>query len=459
VFHTRADICAGAPYYMAPEVLRGEPPSVSSDIYAFGLVIDEMVTRSRAFTIESHQALYQQKLQDGAVPPGARSSDLPPAWEQAILRCIESEPARRYASAFEVYQELAGTDAPPRPASRPFAVVATQTRQSVQGSALRSLAVRRRRLIPIAIAIPVLGGFVALSSIVSRPLNTSVVVYPTTNLSSRTEYDYLCKGTTNELIRRLSQVRQLRIIPVYEPRAKAPRSPENVRFSLDSQLQESGQRVRFSVQLMENRDGTVVWSSKFDRELGDPLELQSDIAGQMVEAMEARVVFGASAQETRGPLALAGMALRRYMGLEAALPRPPTTSSAALESYMRGRDLWDERSVPAALAAMQYFERALKEDPKFSLAYAAMADTLTVLMEYNYAPAVGLLSRARTFAEQAVAIGPDVAENYVSLAAVRQVSWDWKRAEDNYRTAIRLHPALARAHLVRRAPAPIRQVR
>lgn len=62
MFETRTNLQAGAPYFMAPELLMGERPSFASDVYAFGLVIDEMVTRSRAYTAESLHFLLYQKM-------------------------------------------------------------------------------------------------------------------------------------------------------------------------------------------------------------------------------------------------------------------------------------------------------------------------------------------------------------------------------------------------------------
>jgi serine/threonine protein kinase len=56
-FESQLEFQAGAPYFMAPELLRGQRPSAASDIYSFGLLIDEMVTGSRAFTAESLQSL------------------------------------------------------------------------------------------------------------------------------------------------------------------------------------------------------------------------------------------------------------------------------------------------------------------------------------------------------------------------------------------------------------------
>ena len=87
----------GSPYFQAPEVLRGERDSVSSDIYALGLVMDEMITNARAFTAESIHGLYWQKLWEKPIRPSKRASGLPLLWEHVILKCLQPQPGQRYS--------------------------------------------------------------------------------------------------------------------------------------------------------------------------------------------------------------------------------------------------------------------------------------------------------------------------------------------------------------------------
>ena len=77
IFETRSHVQGGAPYFMAPELLKGDRPSHASDIYAFGLLIDEMVTSTRAFASESLHTLMLQKLGDGPARRAIRAIDLP----------------------------------------------------------------------------------------------------------------------------------------------------------------------------------------------------------------------------------------------------------------------------------------------------------------------------------------------------------------------------------------------
>jgi serine/threonine protein kinase/tetratricopeptide (TPR) repeat protein len=410
----------GTPSYMAPEQIEGRRATVASDIYALGLVMYEMVIGTKPEF---------QRLTEPAPSPRLAAPTLDPNWEAAILRCLERDPASRFSNATDVLNAIRGERSQ---AQTPTPVVPNP-------------AIKRRKLIAAAILTPALIGALTLTLRASRPLDTSVMVYPITNVTNNADYDYLCKGTTAELIRRISQLEGVRVIPFYEPPARAPIRRADTRFAFDGQLQEFHKQIRLTVQLTDRRDGTVVWSQNFEQELQNPLELQSQIAQHTVEGLELRI-FGAS-EGDRAPYATfryLALQLRRVFGFQ--LPKPPTKSRAAMEAYMRGRHLWDERTLPTTLSAIDYFRRAVKEDPRFALAYAALADAQFGLMDYNYAPQVELLRQAREYAEQAVALGPELAETYVSFAAVRQALWDWPGAERSFQHAIRLNPKMAVAH-------------
>ena len=92
LFETKVRVQGGAPFFMAPELFQAKRPSRASDMYAFGLLIDEMVTTRRAFAADSLQGLLLQKLGDGPEAPSRRSTAMPREWEQTILRCVARDP-------------------------------------------------------------------------------------------------------------------------------------------------------------------------------------------------------------------------------------------------------------------------------------------------------------------------------------------------------------------------------
>jgi TolB-like protein/Tfp pilus assembly protein PilF len=455
IFESKLDIPAGAPYFMAPEMLRNGKPSSASDIYALGLIIDEMVTASRAFSAESLHSLYYQKLWENPIPPSARSVGLPPHWERTILRCLEPEPADRFARASCVVSDLELAQ------NIPFAPH-VQTLPAVERhEAPTQTAFPRQPWWRLPVGLParialLLLAFAATAALgmigtLARSAKSSVVVFPIENLTEASgvggaRLNYLCRGITAEVMRRLTLIEGLQVIPYYEPRSKTRLDRLKGRFSLEGLLQANGGRVRLTAQLTDNRDGTLVWAQDFERNLQDPLQLQSDIAEGSVKALQLGTLFGKAIGIRRAWIVPPEPLLAFFGFQQANVPRAATNSAAAFDYYLRGLYLFEERTVPAALAAITSYEHALREDPKFALAETAIADTEFVLMDYEHEPQTALVARARSHAENAIRLDPQLAEAYTSLGAVGQADRDFAEAENAYRQAIRLNPRFSRSH-------------
>jgi len=100
----------GTPAYMAPEQLAGQEVTTRSDIYSLGLVLYEIFTGKRAFAAETLAELVKQRSQQPPSNPSTLVKDLDPAVERVILRCLETEPAKRPAAALGVAAALPGGD-------------------------------------------------------------------------------------------------------------------------------------------------------------------------------------------------------------------------------------------------------------------------------------------------------------------------------------------------------------
>jgi TolB-like protein/tetratricopeptide (TPR) repeat protein len=446
-FESNLEFQPGAPYFMAPELFDNEPPTHKSDIYALGLIIDEMVTETRAFPGESLYSLYRLKLFGDPESPLKRSKQLPAPWETIILKCLEKTPENRYSRVLDVVADLelpervALAPVPKVPVLNPVPSQPAGKRQGWRFSALG-----RRAWIALAAGALILAGAMAMAGSLTNRLTGSVVVFPIENLSRQPDLNYLCEGIRAELMRRLTLIDGIRVIPYYEPRSKTQIGQLKGRFSLEGLLQATGNRVRLTAQLTENSDGTLLWSQNFERDIQDPLLLQSDIAEGSVQALQVGTLLGRTVSPIGARIPVPSRLLKLLGFQRVAVPRAATTSSAAFDYYLRGQYLFEERTVPAALDAIRSYENALREDPSFALARAAMADAQFVLMDYEYAPNTVLVARAKAYAEDAVRLDPNLAEGYTSLGAVRQEERDFAGAEQSYRTAIQLNPRFSRGH-------------
>ena len=98
----------GTPIYMAPEQLLGGKVTRSTDIYAFGVVLYEMVTGHQPFSVDAPMLLALKKIRHAPRPPREVTADLDPRWQAVILRCLDADPAKRFESATDAVTALEG---------------------------------------------------------------------------------------------------------------------------------------------------------------------------------------------------------------------------------------------------------------------------------------------------------------------------------------------------------------
>ncbi len=141
--------------------------------------------------------------------------------------------------------------------------------------------------------------------------------------------------------------------------------------------------------------------------------------------------------------------------------RPPTRDMAAYTCYLRGRQLWNRRTVEALRLGLTQFERALERDPDFAMAHVGLADSYVILGFYEAMVPREAFPRARAAAERALALEPGLADAYPALAYVRMYhDWDWAAAGAEFQRVLRGNPghstALAVARELSHAHGPLR---
>jgi serine/threonine protein kinase len=99
---------SGTPEYLAPELIRGEPPAIASDLYGAGVILYEMLTGAAPFTGDTSGEVLSRQLQDEVIAPSLRQPErgIPPVLDEIVLRALEKDPQRRFASAGELAAAL-----------------------------------------------------------------------------------------------------------------------------------------------------------------------------------------------------------------------------------------------------------------------------------------------------------------------------------------------------------------
>jgi len=269
----------------------------------------------------------------------------------------------------------------------------------------------------------------------AAPRLDSIAVLPLDNLSGDASEDFFVDGMTDQLITDLAKVGSLRVISrtsVMRYKGTKKSLPEiarelNVNAIVEGSVIRSGQRVRVTAQLLEAPTDQHLWAETYDRDLGDVLKLQGEVADAIAQQIRAQLT---PQQQT---------------SLRSARPVNP----AAYDDYLRGRFYFTtEFTKPVSLKkAQHYFEDAIQKDPDFALAYAGLADTDV------YLAFAGAMSRDRAYLSAKEATGKaqelddSIGELHDTLGVLSwQFEWDWDAAEREFNRAIALAPSYSCAH-------------
>jgi serine/threonine-protein kinase len=413
----------GTRTYMAPEQLRGEPPSAQSDIFSFGIVLQEMLTGVHPFLRTSTPGLIGAILDAAALPLALDGGHAPPLLQHTLKRMLAKEPTFRYHSVHEVRTNLieilgeAGPLAAPthRGHSRWWGTRATSVVAVAAALALAGAAIMALRHRPDARA----------NASASLPA-ASIAVLPFSDLSLNRDQEYFCDGMAEEIISTLARIDGLRVTARTSAFAFKGRSEDvrqigqqlNVAKLLEGSVRKAGNRLRITVQVVNTADGFHSWSRSYDRELTDVLAIQDEIAHEVAREFDVTV--------NRGGGLLASE--RQTADLE------------AYNLYLRGRYFWNKRTPEAVEAGLRLFEEAIQKDPGYALAYVGIADAHNLLHVYGGASPAHAHAEARAAIARALQIDDTLAEAHATNAILKARAWEWEAAEREYRRALELKP-------------------
>ena len=313
---TQAGSILGTIGYMSPEQVCGGEGDIGSDIFAFGVVLYEMITGEHPFRRNNQAATIHATLYDQPNPITDVRSDAPQELIEVIGKAMNKDRSNRYQQTSQLLTDL----------------------HKIKRKLERDNS-----------------GFAGISR--NQP---SVAVLPFTNLSTDKEQEYFCDGMAEEIISALTYVENLRVVARtssfsfkgkdFDIREIGRRL--NVETLLEGSVRKSGQHLRIIAQLVNVADGYHLWSERFDRQMDDVFAIQDEIALAIVDRLKVKLLKDEKMLLTR-----------RY-----------TDDQEAYHLYLKGRFFWNRRYEGGLQKGMEFFEQAVKKDAMYAPAYVGIAD-------------------------------------------------------------------------------------
>jgi TolB-like protein/DNA-binding winged helix-turn-helix (wHTH) protein/Tfp pilus assembly protein PilF len=302
-----------------------------------------------------------------------------------------------------------------------------KSRAWVRGGAAMLLA------IGVAAVLAILSARSRLSEIFTGQRIQSLAVLPLDNVSGDAGQEYFADGMTDTLITDLAKIHALRVVSrtsTMQYKGTRKSVPEiaselGVDAIVEGTILRSGNQVRVTAQLIRAKREGHLWAEMYQRDIGDAMTLQAEIAQTIADRISAQVTPG-----ERAELA----AVRRV-------------DPDAYELYLKGRYYWNKRDPAGLTKAKEYFERTIEKSPNFALGYVGLADTYNVMSDSFIITPTEALSKSREVTLKALQIDNSLAEAHASLGYVHfELDWDWPAAEQEFRRAIELNSNYATAH-------------
>jgi len=427
---TRGGAIMGTLRYMAPEQIQGGEADAQSDLFAFGAVVFEMITGTRAFEGDSTSSIRAAVIGKDPPPLSSLEPHVSRAIDDIVRRCLAKDPRERWQTASDVLRALKdASESMVRSRAQATMPAVTARPQGVwkwvAGLLLATLAAVGTWVIT--------GGFERPSP---NPLSQrihSIAVLPLENLSGGSEQEYFADGITDQLIANLGAVRGLRVISrtsvMHYKTARKPVPTIAKELKVDAIIEgtvvEAGGRVRITAKLVSGETGEVVWDQDFERDLGDVLALQSDVA---------RSISG------KVGLTLANQAKARPASASHVDPAVHRQVLLARHHAARGTE-------ESLRKAVDFYKVAIAADPAHAAAHAGLAEAYTELAGFYIDPRQAM-PEAKRAAQTAIQLDETLAEAHAALGYVHLVyDWDGPSAERALLRALDLNPTLATARL------------
>jgi serine/threonine protein kinase/tetratricopeptide (TPR) repeat protein len=431
---TQTGALLGTIEYMSPEQAMGKTLDQRSDLFAVGLIFYELLSGKMPFKAETAMASLLMRNQERAVPLADIDATVPAGLSDIVSRCLERDLERRYPNAAEIVADLDAwqgkrpvmasiiMQVPKPPRVIPWNWIAPAATVLALSGLFLAIPRTRHLLFPTQVA----GGRASVinTSLPALSQGKFVAVMPFRVIGDPGALGYVADGLGEALSTKLFQLKEIHVASSDEarkidPKMATPQIAQKLGANLIVQgtVQGSADQLRITVKLENAAEDKTVLNEEFSGVPGDLLTIEDKIYTKLADALG-----------TNGSVEqLAAGAAR------------PTDNMDAYDSYLRGRNAMRGQLNPKTIqTAIDYFNAALRKDPKFALAYTGLADaSLRMFDEDKHST---WTDKALVAAKHAQTLNDKLPYVHFSLGAVYAATGQTTQAVSEAKRALELAP-------------------
>ncbi len=276
-------------------------------------------------------------------------------------------------------------------------------------------------------AVPTGAGSGTGVAVATAAADKSIAVLPFVDMSEKHDQEYFSDGLSEELIDHLAHNPALKVIARTSSFAFKGKNEDmrtiaaalGVAHLLEGSVRKAGTAMRITAQLIRASDGAHLWSQTYDRKLTDVFRVQDEIANTVAGELNATLQSGAAA---------------------AAQPARPVNADAH-NLYLQGRFFAGRATVADVHTAMDYYQQALKREPDYAAAWAALASAYAWDAQFGNSAVAETSARASAAAREALKFDPRMPEGHNVLALLASsYDFDWPVARSELQLALSADP-------------------
>lgn len=386
---TKLGTTVGTTYYMSPEQTKGESIDSRTDIWSFGVLLYQMFTGEFPFKGDYDQAVVYSILNEDFPSMKNYNPSIPIKLEFIIQKMLKKNPGERYQNLSEFIKDL----------------------KTFGGEDV----------------------IVEENIIFDRDV-PSIAILSFENISGEEENEYFSDGLAEDIISNLARIKDLKVVAGtsafsfknIKADVKEIGKKLNVKTILEASVQKSNYNIQVTARLINVEDGYYLWSEQYNRILEDIFSIQGEITSAIIEKLKVHLL----------------------KNVRSSISKRHIKNLNAFNWFLKGRYFYNDSTSEGMKKSIECFEKAIKIEPDYAVAYAGIADSYNTLGAYYYLPAEKSFPKAIDAAKKAIELDDSLSEAHCALGhANYEFKWDWKSAEKSFLKGIKVKPGYSYSHL------------